>query len=99
MSTSRRNFLSLSTLGLTAIGSTLGALAPKRATASPHATPARPDAPSAELEDFVYDIENGSKGWLGEGGSAKEATVDEFPVSQSIAGVSMRLKPGAFREL
>src|SRR5271168_952732 len=32
-------------------------------------------------------------------GSAKEATVEEFPVSQSIAGVSMRLMPGAIREL
>lgn len=105
MPTSRRDFLSLSTLGLTAIGSTLGALAPERSTASPHATPTPPnthianDPPVAELEDFIYDIENGSKGWVGEGGSAKEATVEEFPVSQSIAGVSMRLKPGAFREL
>src|SRR6185312_5157672 len=94
MPTSRRNFLSLSTLGLTAIGSALGALTPGKTTAAPHAA-----APVAELEDFVYDIENGSKGWVGEGGSAKEATVEEFPVSQSIAGVSMRLKPGAFREL
>ena len=107
MPTSRRDFLSLSTLGLTAIGSTLGALAPERSTASPHASPAPSahaaptplDPPIVELEDFVYDIENGSKGWVGEGGSAKEATVEEFPVSQSIAGVSMRLKPGAFREL
>jgi oxalate decarboxylase len=106
MSTSRRDFLSLSTLGLTAIGTTLGALAPEKAAAGPHlgpasapASPAPSGAPPAELEDFVYDIENGSKGWLGEGGSAKEATVDEFAVSQSIAGVSMRLKPGGFREL
>jgi len=50
------------------------------------------------LEDFKYDLEN-SKGWEGEGGSAKEVTVEEFPVSKSIAGVSMRLKPGAIREL
>ena len=34
-----------------------------------------------------------------DGGSAKEATVEEFPVSTSIAGVSMRLKPGSIREL
>ena len=50
------------------------------------------------LEDFKYDLEN-SKGWEGEGGSAKEVTVEEFPVSKSIAGVSMRLKPGGIREL
>jgi oxalate decarboxylase len=52
-----------------------------------------------ELEDFIYDLEHGSQGWQGPGGSATEATVEEFPLSQSIAGVSMRLNPGAFREL
>jgi oxalate decarboxylase len=51
-----------------------------------------------QLENFKFDIEN-QKGWVGEAGSAKEATVAEFPVSQSIAGVSMRLQPGAIREL
>jgi oxalate decarboxylase len=50
------------------------------------------------IPDFKFDIE-ASKGWVGEGGSAKEATVAEFPISQSIAGVSMRLKPGGIREL
>ena len=54
---------------------------------------------STELEDFRFDIENSKGGWHGEAGSAKEATVEEFPVSQSIAGVSMRLQPGAIREL
>jgi len=52
-----------------------------------------------ELEDFVYDIENGSAGFKGAGGSAKEVTVEEFPVSKSIAGVSMHLEPGGFREM
>jgi oxalate decarboxylase len=50
------------------------------------------------LENFKFDIEN-QTGWQGPAGSAKEATVAEFPVSQSIAGVSMRLLPGAIREL
>src|ERR1051325_9824747 len=50
------------------------------------------------LANFKFDIEN-QKGWQGEAGSAKEATVAEFPISQSIAGVSMRLKAGAMREL
>jgi oxalate decarboxylase len=36
---------------------------------------------------------------VGEAGSAKEATIAEFPASQNIAGVSMRLKPGGIREL
>jgi oxalate decarboxylase len=50
------------------------------------------------IPDFKFDLE-ASTGWVGEAGSAKEATVAEFPASQSIAGVSMRLKPGAIREL
>jgi oxalate decarboxylase len=52
----------------------------------------------AALLPFKYDIEK-SEGWVGEAGSAKEANVSEFPISQSIAGVSMRLKPGGLREL
>ncbi|MGH9374757.1 MAG: cupin domain-containing protein [Terriglobia bacterium] len=52
----------------------------------------------APLENFKYDLER-STGWVGKGGTAKEVTVDEFPVSQSIAGVSMRLQPGGLREL
>ncbi|HEV2488340.1 MAG TPA: cupin domain-containing protein [Candidatus Acidoferrales bacterium] len=50
------------------------------------------------LLPFKYDIEK-SVGWVGEAGSAKEANVEEFPISESIAGVSMRLKPGGLREL
>jgi oxalate decarboxylase len=34
-----------------------------------------------------------------DGGSAREVTVAEFPVSEAIAGVDMRLKPGGLREL
>src|ERR1700704_3086642 len=78
------------------------------ATAVMSASSARPPQPSYQtgkdpgkhdpLPDFKYDLDN-SKGWEGEGGSAKEVTVEEFPVSKSIAGVSMRLRPGAIREL
>ncbi len=50
------------------------------------------------LEDFKFDLES-TKGWVGEAGSAKEATVSEFPASKNIAGVSMRLQPGGIREL
>src|SRR5580698_4488661 len=50
------------------------------------------------LPNFKYDIEAQTH-WQGPGGSAKEATASEFPISQSIAGVSMRLKAGAMREL
>jgi oxalate decarboxylase len=50
------------------------------------------------IPNFKFDIES-TTGWTGEAGSAKEATIVEFPASQSIAGVSMRLKPGGIREL
>ena len=50
------------------------------------------------IEDFKHDLE-GSEGWVSEGGSAKESTVKQLPVATSIAGVSMRLKPGGLREL
>ena len=65
------------------------------ANASPEPAP---DEKIEPLPPFQFDIEN-QRGWVGPGGSAKEATVAEFPISQSIAGVSMRLEPGAIREL
>ena len=50
------------------------------------------------LPNFKFDVE-ATTGGVGEAGSAKEATVEEFPASEHIAGVSMRLKPGVIREL
>src|SRR5260221_1280378 len=50
------------------------------------------------IADFKFDLE-ATRGWVGEAGSAKEAPIAEFPASQHIAGVSMRLKPGGIREL
>jgi hypothetical protein len=49
------------------------------------------------LGNFKFALE-ATKGWVGEGGTAKEVTVAEFPISRSIAGVSMRLKAGGLRE-
>jgi oxalate decarboxylase len=51
-----------------------------------------------ELPTFRYALEQ-QKGRIAEGGSAKEATVKQLPISTGIAGVSMRLKPGGLREL
>src|SRR5215467_4837286 len=78
----------------------LGLAAASTASAAPEPAPAPvPDETKFEpLASFKFDIE-AERGWVGEAGSAKEATVAEFPISQSIAGVSMRLKPGAIREL
>jgi oxalate decarboxylase len=51
-----------------------------------------------EMPEFKYNIES-NKGKVTEGGSAKEATVKQLPISKGLAGVSMRLKPGGLREL
>ncbi|HEX5432465.1 MAG TPA: cupin domain-containing protein [Bryobacteraceae bacterium] len=62
------------------------------------ASAAEPKKKVEPLEEFKYDLEKQTH-WVGPGGSAKEATAEEFPVSQSLAAVSMRLEAGAIREL
>jgi oxalate decarboxylase len=56
------------------------------------------DEAHEELPTFRYAMEQ-QRGKVTEGGSAKEATVKQLPISKGIAGVSMRLKPGGLREL
>lgn len=51
------------------------------------------------LPNFKFDLENAKGGWSGPGGTAKQHTIENFPVAKSIAAVSMRLQPGALREL
>jgi oxalate decarboxylase len=51
-----------------------------------------------ELPIFKYALEK-SKGKVIGKNTAKEATVEEFPISKGIAGVSMQLEPGGMREL
>jgi len=103
METTRREFLttaSLSTVGLITLAAGLGSVMPAEAKTPDALKSSKPAMSEPEdLQDFVFDIENGSKGYKSAGGDAKEATVEEFPVSQSIAGVIMRLNPGSFREL
>jgi oxalate decarboxylase len=48
---------------------------------------------------FKFGMESQKKGRFYDGGSAKEANVENFPISRGIAAVSMRLKPGGLREL
>jgi oxalate decarboxylase len=51
-----------------------------------------------ELPTFKFELEK-SQGKVVGGSSGKEATVKQLPISKGIAGVSMRLEPGAMREL
>ena len=51
-----------------------------------------------ELPSFKYALEKSTAKVIGKS-SAREATVEQFPISKGIAGVSMRLEPGAMREM
>jgi oxalate decarboxylase len=51
-----------------------------------------------ELPTFKFALEK-TEGKVIGGSYGKEATVEQFPISKGIAGVSMRIEPGAIREL
>src|SRR5258706_3843710 len=51
-----------------------------------------------ELPTFKFALEK-SEGKVIGGSYGKEATVEQLPISKGIAGVSMKLEPGAMREL
>jgi oxalate decarboxylase len=51
-----------------------------------------------ELPTFKFALEK-SKGKVVGQSYGKEATVEQLPISKGIAGVSMKLEPGAMREL
>ena len=51
-----------------------------------------------ELPSFKFALEK-SQGKVIGNSFGKEATVTQLPISKGIAGVSMRLEPGAMREL
>ena len=51
-----------------------------------------------ELPTFKFELEKSTGKVIG-ASSGKEATVIQLPISKALAGVSMRLEPGAMREL
>src|SRR6202171_1232126 len=51
-----------------------------------------------DLPTFKYALEKSKAKVIGKS-TAREATVEEFPISKGIAGVSMGLDPAAMREL
>jgi oxalate decarboxylase len=51
-----------------------------------------------ELPTFKFELEK-SEGKVIGSSYGKEATVEQLPISKGIAGVSMKLEPGAMREL
>src|SRR5579871_6873741 len=57
-----------------------------------------PVVSGSELPTFKFALEK-SQGKVIGNSYGKEATVTQLPISKGIAGVSMRLEPGAMREL
>jgi oxalate decarboxylase len=51
-----------------------------------------------DLPTFKFELEKSKAKVVGKS-SAREATVEQLPISKGIAGVSMRLEPGGMREL
>src|SRR5438105_6456767 len=51
-----------------------------------------------ELPTFKFALEKSRAKVIGKS-TAREATVEQLPISKGIAGVSMQLEPGAMREL
>src|SRR5438034_11264196 len=83
---------------LGAAATAVGGLLAGTAVGQQPAVPAEKKKKDDQLPNFRFNIE-AEKGKVHEGGSAKEATVVEFPISKGLAGVSMRLQPGGMREL
>jgi oxalate decarboxylase len=57
-----------------------------------------PDLSGDKLPTFKFELEK-SQGKVIRGSYGKEATVKQLPISKGLAGVSMRIEPGAMREL
>jgi len=67
-------------------------------TPEPPYGPAPEPLSGPELPSFRYPLGSQPTKQF-DGGTAKEANVTEFPVSEKLAGVYMTLEPGALREL
>ncbi|MGB6922833.1 MAG: cupin domain-containing protein [Methyloceanibacter sp.] len=67
-------------------------------TGQPPFGPAPAPLSGAELPSFRYPLGAVTTKTF-DGGTAKEANVEGFPVSEKLAGVYMTLEPGALREL
>jgi len=96
----RREFLSGAAFfaGVTA-GSILGSAPARAGDVSFMNNVPDPTVSGKDLPNFKYAMERDSKPKVMGGSSAREATVEEFPISKGMAGVSMHLEPGAMREL
>lgn len=66
------------------------------------ATESSSNAPASTIADTLPEFRLSLEGQptkILPGGTAKEATVEQLPISENLAGVSMWLQPGAVREM
>jgi len=91
---SRRNFLSAAALAAGVVGADAAAQADDYGEKEKN----EHGGESEPIPTFRYPMET-EKGRHTEGGFSREATVKQLPISEGLAGVSMRLKPGGIREL
>ena len=95
----RRDFLTRAA-AFAAITTTMGG-GPRRASAGDSSFMNNVPDPllaGKELPTFKFALEK-SKGKVIGNSFGKEATVEQLPISKGIAGVSMKIEPGAMREL
>src|SRR5713101_6330956 len=93
----RRNFLA-GTAGLAAAAVVLGSKTAQAGDPSFMNNVPDPLLAGKELPTFKFALEK-SKGKVIGNSFGKEATVEQLPISKGIAGVSMKIEPGAMREL
>ncbi|SCZ51546.1 MULTISPECIES: cupin domain-containing protein [Photorhabdus] len=95
---SRRDILKASAIG--AAAASMGGMIKAAAADEQHNTITAGDnkPPTNAKSLYKYKFTDSKKRIL-ENGWAREATVEQFPISEGVAGVDMLLKPGGVREL
>ncbi|AWK42089.1 cupin domain-containing protein [Photorhabdus laumondii subsp. laumondii] len=95
---SRRDILKASAIG--AAAASMGGMIKTAVADEQHNTAAAGNSkPSTDAKSlYKYKFTDSKKRVL-ENGWAREATVEQFPISEGIAGVDMMLEPGGVREL
>jgi oxalate decarboxylase len=95
----RRDFIA-ATAGFTAAAAAVLNQPPMAQAGDPSFMNNVPDSILAgkELPTFKFELEK-SQGKVIGASFGKEATVEQLPISKGIAGVSMKIEPGAMREL
>ncbi len=96
---SRRDILKVSAVSAAAAGMIGGIV--KNAAADDHRNIVPPSSyqPPADAQHlYKYKFTDSKKRSL-PSGWAREATVEQFPISEGVAGVDMTLEPGGVREL